>query len=265
MTPSRQRAMTGGVWARSARELVAGELQRRRTGSSCPAPNRRPARASVATRGPRRSRSAIASARARSAVDGCRGHPPERHRGDDVAARGRRARAPAPPPARARRGARARASGWRAQRATRSARPAMMPACGPPSSLSPLNVTSAAPASIVWRGGRLATPATAAGAARATTGRSASSEPAAEVDDDRDAERGELADRGVLDEAVDAVVARVHLEHEGDVGARRVEGPAVVGEPRAVRRADVDEARARTAPSPPGRGSRRRSRRSRRG
>ena len=42
---------------------------------------------------------------------------------------------------------RARASGCRASRCTSSARPRMRPACGPPSSLSPLAVTSAAPAS----------------------------------------------------------------------------------------------------------------------
>ena len=66
-------------------------------------------------------------------------------------------------------------------------------------------------------------------------------EAAAEVDDDGRAERRQLGDRGVLDEAVDAVVARVHLEHEGDVGPGTVDGPAVVGEPGAVGRADVDE------------------------
>ena len=40
----------------------------------------------------------------------------------------------------------ARASGSRRIRATRSARPTMSPACGPPTSLSPLNVTRSAPA-----------------------------------------------------------------------------------------------------------------------
>ena len=66
-------------------------------------------------------------------------------------------------------------------------------------------------------------------------------EPAAEVGDDRHAERRQLADRRLLDESVDAVVARVDLEHERDVGAGRSSAPAVVGEARAVRRADVDE------------------------
>ena len=45
----------------------------------------------------------------------------------------------------------ARASGWRAIVATASVVPTMIPACGPPSSLSPEKVTSVAPASIAWR------------------------------------------------------------------------------------------------------------------
>ena len=40
----------------------------------------------------------------------------------------------------------ARASGWRLAAATASAAPTITPACGPPSSLSPLKQTSAAPA-----------------------------------------------------------------------------------------------------------------------
>ncbi len=48
-------------------------------------------------------------------------------------------------------------------------------------------------------------------------------------------------DRGLLDEALHAVVARVDLEHHGDVGARSRDGTAVVVETGAVRRADVDQ------------------------
>ena len=48
-------------------------------------------------------------------------------------------------------GLRARASGCPASVATRSDRPTTTPAWGPPSSLSPENVTSAAPASTAWR------------------------------------------------------------------------------------------------------------------
>ena len=87
-----------------------------------------------------------ASARARRSVD--RTAPPCARTGcRRPAGRGRRApsscsAASTRPP-----GRRARASGWRAQAATRSARPAMIPAWGPPSSLSPENVTRSAPAS----------------------------------------------------------------------------------------------------------------------
>ena len=46
---------------------------------------------------------------------------------------------------------RARAIGWRAQRSTISRLPAITPAWGPPRSLSPENVTRAAPDASVWR------------------------------------------------------------------------------------------------------------------
>ena len=45
----------------------------------------------------------------------------------------------------------ARNSGCRRTRAIKSFSPAMMPACGPPSSLSPLKVTMPTPASMLWR------------------------------------------------------------------------------------------------------------------
>ena len=109
-------------------------------------------------------------------------------------------------------GRRARASGWRAHRSTSSARPAMMPACGPPSSLSPLNVTSAAPAASVCRAA--GSSASHAGGGPASHGHVGVDQAAAEVDDDGDAERRQLGDRRVLDEALDPVVARVHLEHQ---------------------------------------------------
>ena len=52
-------------------------------------------------------------------------------------------------------------------------------------------------------------------------------------------------DRRVLDEAVDPVVARVHLEHDRGVDAGPVDRLGVVGQPGAVGRAHVDEPRAR--------------------
>ena len=68
-------------------------------------------------------------------------------------------------------------------------------------------------------------------------------EAAAEVDDNGRAERRQLGDRRVLDEPVDAVVARVHLEDHGDVVAG--DRPAIVVEARAVGGADIDENGAR--------------------
>ena len=47
-------------------------------------------------------------------------------------------------------GRRARASGWAVQASTRSARPAITPAWGPPNNLSPEKVTRSAPASRLW-------------------------------------------------------------------------------------------------------------------
>ena len=46
----------------------------------------------------------------------------------------------------------ARLSGLRRMRSMRSARPTSIPACGPPSSLSPLKVTRSAPCAIAWAG-----------------------------------------------------------------------------------------------------------------
>ena len=48
-------------------------------------------------------------------------------------------------------GRNARANGCAAHAFTRSARPAMMPLCGPPINLSPLKVTKSAPAANDWR------------------------------------------------------------------------------------------------------------------
>ena len=64
----------------------------------------------------------------------------------------------------------------------------------------------------------------------------------ARVDDDRAAERRQLGDRDGRDEPDHAVVRGVHLQEQRDVVG---EGGRVVGAPRAVRRADLDEVRAR--------------------
>ena len=87
-----------------------------------------------------------ASARRRSCIERGRDHPPDRDvdRGSARPDTGRGSTAT--PAIVALSGRMARASGSRRIRATRSARPTMRPACGPPTSLSPLNVTMSEPA-----------------------------------------------------------------------------------------------------------------------
>ena len=58
----------------------------------------------------------------------------------------------------------------------------------------------------------------------------------------RAASCGELGERGLLGEADDPEVGLVHAQDHGRLGAERA---LVVGDPRAVRRADLDEPRAR--------------------
>jgi dUTP pyrophosphatase len=70
-------------------------------------------------------------------------------------------------------------------------------------------------------------------------------EAAADVGHHRHAKRGELLDRGLLDEALDAVVAGVHLQHHCHVGVLAPERPAVVGRAGAVGGAHVDQFGAR--------------------
>ena len=102
--------------------------------------------------------------------------------------------------------------------ATRSARPTMTPACGPPSSLSPENVTSAAPASMAWR-----TPGLVAQPRRPVRepGRGLVEQAGAGVDHHRRPEPGELGHRRSVSVKPDhAVVRRVHLQDQRGVGAR---------------------------------------------
>ena len=109
----------------------------------------------------------------------------------------------------------------------------MSPACGPPRSLSPEKQTSAAPARDRAAHRRLV------GERREVVGEHAR----ADVVDHRDAERAQRLDLDLLDEA-DACGSSTG----GRAGSRRVSSPSargVVGEPRAVRRADLDQPRAR--------------------
>jgi hypothetical protein len=66
-------------------------------------------------------------------------------------------------------------------------------------------------------------------------------QPAADVGDDGHAQRRQLTHRRLLDEALDPVVAGMHLQHDRRVDTRAVDRSAVVVETRAVGRADVDE------------------------
>ena len=122
-----------------------GDARPPATGAPGPAatrrrPSPRPRRRSHRRRSPRRppppGRRAARRARRSGARPGCRASPRRPGR-----ARGSRR----PRPAATLSGRIARASGSLRSRATRSARPTMSPACGPPTSLSPLNVTRSAP------------------------------------------------------------------------------------------------------------------------
>ena len=59
------------------------------------------------------------------------------------------------------------------------------------------------------------------------------------------AERRERVDLDALGEALDAVVRRVDFQDQGNVGVRIGRRSLVVGEPGAIRRADIDESSAR--------------------
>ena len=119
----------------------------------------------------------------------------------------------------------------------RSARPTISPACGPPTSLSPLNVTRSAPAASRSAGRRLV---------GQPEGRGVEQRAAAEVvDDDRAVlvgEPRELDRIGRLDEAGLREVRRMDAQDDGrpPVGERRLE----VGGAGPVRRPDLDEPRA---------------------
>ena len=118
--------------AASARQRAAADGQRRvrrSTGAT--------GRPAAATARRARARLHVGERRRRSAPDGHLAAPraPARYRASVAASAARIALS----------GRIARASGSRRRRATRSARPTTSPACGPPSSLSPLNVTRSAP------------------------------------------------------------------------------------------------------------------------
>ena len=135
----------------------------------------------------------------------------------------------------------------------RRVRPTMMPACGPPSSLSPLKQTRSTPAATDCLHRRLAgrTPVDETAAAEILDERNGASRAAAH----------QLRQRRPFGEALDAEVRRVHAQQQRRARSDR---RAIVRDAGAVGGARLRAARRRTAPSRPARGSRRRSRPARR-
>ena len=181
------------------------------------------------------SRAASASARARRSSGRRRDHPPDGDLAD-------RQPGPVQPERRGERGERHLVGPHRPgqrvsrSRATRSARPTMSPACGPPTSLSPLNVTRSAPAA------EALAPASARGPARRRPCRGARPLPRSSttIAPWRWASAASAARVGRLDEALLAEVRRVDAEDEPALAVR--ERRRVVGDPGPVRRPDLDEA-----------------------
>ena len=176
------------------------------------------------------------------------GQPLRRGREPPRAARSASA-APAPRAARARARGRARASprarasvslsarsarwsGWRRSRSTSSARPTTIPACGPPSSLSPEKQTRSEPAARLSRAEGSPSRWTRTPEPRSST----SGSPC------RRGDRRQLGHRRLLGEADDAEVRLVHAQQHRGLGPDRA---LVVGGARAVGRADLAQARAR--------------------
>ncbi len=126
----------------------------------------------------------------------------------------------------------ARCSGCRRRRSTRSARPTTMPACGPPSSLSPLKQTRSAPSASEPRA--VGSSPTSTKTPEPRSSRSGSSRAPGDG--------GELLQRRALGEADDAEVRLVDAQQQRGV---RGHGRVVVGGARAIRRPDLDEARTR--------------------
>ena len=253
----RRRRSAAGASSRSGAR--PGERHRRATAASGPAATRRRPWPRARRRAPRRPPRARPprSARARSASTGAAIMPPDR----DLARPPRRPGTARASPRR-RRGSPCRAAsrgpaGRAAASPTRSARPTTNPACGPPTSLSPLNVTRSAPAARRSAGiGSWARPNAAV----------SSSAPRAEVVDDERAvrvgDRGERRRVGRLREPLLAEVRRVDPQDEPRpaVGEHLLE----VGGARPVRRPDLDQPRAGPRGRSPGSARRRRSRPARR-
>ncbi len=228
--PSRTSAMTGGSPSRSGSASYSSTAHAA-LGSSASGSAPPPTRATVSSTSPPTS-SARRSARARTTSIGSWSM---RSTGTSSRVAGSSASASVPSSAASvSLSARsARCSGCRRSRSTRSARPTTMPACGPPSSLSPEKQTRSAPAR------RLS-----AGVGSSPIRRERAR---AEVVDERELvaprDRGELRELRALREADDAEVRLVDAQENSRLRPDRV---LVVGSARAIRRSHLDEPRAGT-------------------
>ncbi len=225
-----RRATTGGSPSRSA-AASSSSTATAAPGSSSSGSAPPPARPVVSTTSPPTS-AASRSARARTASAGSRSI---RSAGTSASARsGSRYRSSVPSSAASvsLSGRSARWSGWRRRRPTRSARPRTIPACGPPRSLSPENATRSAPAA------RL-------------SGTSGSSSNATRLPEPRSSRSGSPRRRATAassrsdGRSVKPTVRKFDWCDAQQQRRLRPDRRLVVGRARAVRRPDLDEARAR--------------------
>ena len=140
---------------------------------------------------------------------------------------------PRAPPATACRSAALARAGASARPRPPRARPTISPACGPPSSLSPEQQTSAAPA---------ATESATAGSSAA--GIASRQPPRTDVVDHRHPQLAQRRDRDLLDEPDRPEVRLVHAHDRADVLVRS-QRSLVVSDPRAVGSPDLDHPRPR--------------------
>ena len=144
--PSRTTAITGGSPARNFTASSSSTAQAK-LGSSVNGSDPPPARATVSSTSPP-TRLARCAARVRTASGDSRNM---RRTGISSGASIASVSVPSRAASVSLSARNARCSGWRRSFSTRSARPTMMPACGPPSSLSPEKQTRSAPAARLAR------------------------------------------------------------------------------------------------------------------
>ena len=233
MTAGRPRR-SAARWSPSSAMPTDG-IDRRRAAS-----RHRAAPRSVDRPRPRRPRRRSRCARSRSSAD--RAWWPSARTGSASPRRGagRRGRRPAARRARGRRAAAPGPADGRRRRRRGRRRPAMMPGLRAAEQLVAAERHERGAGGERLAGGRLAGQPRRRAAGEPRAG--GVEQARADVGHDRHAERRPARRPATcLDEAVDPVVRRVHLEHERDVGAGRAIARCVVGEAGAVGGADVDQ------------------------